>query len=353
MNDMDLLKRLIEMDTSELETANEAVEFLSSYLKDRGIEGKVIEFNGYKSYVASFGEGDRTIVLNGHLDVVPGDKSQFVPVEKNGRIYGRGSADMKAGCLAMINAAVELAKEPIGCKLMLQLVTDEENGGFNGTKNLVDLGYLGDFVICTEPTNLNIGVQSKGFMRVDIEFEGKAAHGSRPWEGHNAIEKAFGEYEKILKIPMLNEGSQYYESSTVNLALIEGGDAYNKVPDKSLIGLDIRYVPSINPYKLIEELGKAVDGKVEMKLLGHAVNSSPEDSYIRWFVDTINSFGFPEQVSLYGQHGSSDGRFFASKGIPVIEYGPKGDNWHGSEEYVEIESIFDLEEILKAFIRRF
>ncbi|MFA7412559.1 MAG: M20/M25/M40 family metallo-hydrolase, partial [Tissierellaceae bacterium] len=271
---IDLLKKLIEIDTSEVEKANEAVEFISQYLKEGGIDGEIIEFKGYKSYVATIGEGDKTIILNGHLDVVPGEKSQFVTIERDGRIYGRGSADMKSGCVAMINAVIQLAKEPLGCKVMLQIVTDEENGGFKGTKNLVDLGYIGDFVICTEPTNLNIGIQSKGFMRVDIEVEGQSAHGSRPWEGHNAIEKAFREYEKILKIPMLNEGSQYYESSTVNLALIEGGDAYNKVPDKSLIGLDIRYVPSINPYELIDELKKTVHGKVRMQLLGHAVNSS-------------------------------------------------------------------------------
>lgn len=350
---IDLLKKLIEMDTSKVENANEAVEFTSKYLKERGITGEIIEYKGYKSYVAIFGKGEKTIVLNGHLDVVPGEEEQFQPMEKDGRVYGRGSADMKSGCVAMINAAIELAKEPLGCKVMLQIVTDEENGGFNGTKNLVDMGYIGDFVICTEPTNLDIGIQSKGFMRVDIEIEGKSAHGSRPWEGHNAIEKAFKEYEKILKIPMLNEGSQYYESSTVNLALIRGGDAYNKVPDKSLIGLDIRYVPSIDPNKLLEELRNTVDGNVKMGLLGHAVNSKQDDYYIKKFIDVAEAARFPEEVSVYGQHGSSDGRFFASKGIPVIEYGPKGKSWHGKEEYVDIESIFELEEIIKAFIRGF
>lgn len=353
MNTIELLRNLIEMDTSHKEKANEAVEYTSKYLKDNGVEGKIIEFNGFKSYVSIFGKGDKTIVLNGHLDVVPGEKSQFKAIDVNGRVYGRGSADMKGGCVSMINAAIKLAKEPLGCKVMLQLVTDEEKGGFNGTKNLVDIGYTGDFVICTEPTNLNIGIQSKGFMRVDIEFEGESAHGSRPWEGVNAIEKSFREYEKILNIPMLNNSSEYYQGSTVNLALIKGGDAYNKVPDKSLIGLDIRYVPSIDPDVLIEEIKKTVDGKVLMLPIGHAVNTNPDNYYIQIFKDIAEKVKFPEEVAIYGQHGSSDGRFFASKGIPVIEYGPKGRNWHGMDEYVDINSIFKLEEIIKAFIRKF
>lgn len=350
MNTITLLKELMKVDSSSKEKANELIEFVANYLQINGLKGEIIENNGYKSYISIIGEGDKTIVLNGHLDVVPGKPEQFIPIEKDGRIYGRGSADMKSGCVAMVNTMLELSGKPLPCRVMLQLVTDEESGGFNCTNHLVENGYVGDFVICTEPTNLSISTQAKGFIRLDIESDGVSAHGSRPWLGENAILKAMENYDKILNLPILKIGSDIYESSTVNLSLIEGGDTYNKVPDKSQIGLDIRFIPSLNPYDIIKEIENVVEGKVTLKCLGDSINNSVENPYIIDFIEVIKSIEKTRGVKICGQHGSSDGRFFSSKGIPVIEFGPIGCDWHGDNENVDIDSIYQLEEILKTFI---
>lgn len=353
MDSISLLKELIKIDSSTVEKANQAVEFVASYLKDNGIDGKVIENRGYKSYVAMIGSGEKTIVLNGHLDVVPGKEGQFKPVERDGRLYGRGTADMKAGCVAMIDTFVSLKDSDLPCKVMLQLVSDEENGGFNCSRYLVEEGYVGNFVICTEPTNLNIAIQSKGFIRIDIEANGASAHGSRPWEGDNAILKVIENYNRILNLPIMKIGSEFYKDSTVNLAFIEGGDIYNKVPDKSSIGLDVRFVPTLNPNEIIKAIEKAVDGKVSLKFLGSGVNTSPENIYVKEFINVVKRLKQGNQVKLFGQHGSADTRFFSEKGIPALEFGPVGGNWHGDNEYVEIDSIFLLKEILETFIKGF
>lgn len=353
MDTVTLLKELIKVDSSSPGKANELVEFVSNYLEERGLKGEIIENNGYKSYVLVVGRGEKTIVLNGHVDVVPGKADQFNPLEIDGKIYGRGSADMKSGCVAMINTMIELSKREPSCRVMMQIVSDEESGGFNCSKYLVDQGYIGDFVICTEPTNLELSIQAKGFMRLDVKTKGLSAHACRPWQGKNAILKGIDNYDTISKLPIMQIGSEIYESSTVTLSMIKGGDIYNKVPDESILGLDIRFIPSLHPYDIIDDIEKAVKGKVVLKALGDPINTPADNTYIKDFIKVIESIDKNKKVKTVGQHGSSDGRFFASKGIPVIEFGPVGSNWHGEDEYVEIESIFKLEKILEAFIRSF
>ena len=126
---MDLLKDLIRIDSSTREMANTAIEYASDYLRQQGLEGKILDNNGYKSYITTIGKGDKTLVLNGHLDVVSGKVSQFNPIEADGKIFGRGSADMKGGCVAMMQTMIELKDEDLKSKIMLQLVPDEEVGG--------------------------------------------------------------------------------------------------------------------------------------------------------------------------------------------------------------------------------
>lgn len=353
MDTISLLKELIRIDSSTIEKANEIIEFASAYLLKNGLEGEIIENNGFKSYVSIIGSGEETIVLNGHLDVVSGKEGQFTPIEKNERIYGRGSADMKGGCAAMMNAVLALKDKPLNCKVMLQLVSDEEEGGLNCSRYLVEKGYIGDFAICTEPTNLNLAIQSKGFIRINIKANGASAHGSRPWEGDNAILKNIENYKKVLNLPILKLGSKFFEKSSVNLAFIEGGDAYNRVPDKSTIGLDIRFIPSLNPYEIIEEIKEVVDGEVSLKLLGSGVNTASEDIYVKRFLETINRANGCSNTKLMAQHGSADTRFFSEKGISTLEFGPVGANWHGEDEYVDIKSVRTLENAIKIFIENF
>lgn len=353
MDYLNLVKKLISIDSSNKENANKAIIFCKEYLSDNGIEGEIITNNGYMSYITSIGKGEKTLVLNGHLDVVSGKPCQFTPIDKDGKIFGRGSADMKSGCVAMMNAIIKLKDENLKSNVMLQLVSDEEIGGENCTGYLVDKGYLGDFVICTEPTNLEVSIQSKGIIRMDIESFGVSAHGSRPWEGKNAILKGIENYNKIKNLPIMNESSNYYKNSTANLAFIKGGDIYNKVPDKSLLGLDIRYVPHIDPKDIIKDIEEVVDGNVFVNAIEPGVNCECSNEYIKKLSSSVKKILPYKKIKYVAQHGGSDGRFFATKGIPIVEFGPKGNYWHGDDEYVEKESIKQLEEILIDFARKF
>lgn len=353
MDSIELLKKLVTIKSYTMDQANDALDFLRRYLKSNGIYGEIIENNGYKSYVTSIGNGPKTLVLNGHLDVVSGKASQFNPIEMDGKIIGRGTADMKSGCVAMVQTLIRLKDHSLDSKVMLQLVTDEETGGINCTNHLVKKGYIGDFVICTEPTNLEISIQAKGILRINIETYGKPAHGSRPWEGDNAILKAYRNFEKIKKLEILNESSKFYKKSSVNLAFLKGGDIYNRVPEKSVMGLDIRYVPHLNPTKIIEAIEAVVDGKVIIKAIEAGVNCLSTNEHINKLSQSVTKVLPERKIKYIAQHGGSDGRFFAQKGIPTVEFGPVGHDWHGDEEYVEKKSIYQLEEILVDFIKNF
>lgn len=353
MERISFLTELVKVDSSEKNKANELITICSDYLSDNGINGQILENNGYKMYVATIGKGEKTVVLNGHLDVVSGRSEQFCPYLNGEKLYGRGTADMKGGCVGIINAFVKLSKLDLNAKVMLQLVTDEETGGDNCSKFLVDNGYIGDFVICAEPTNLNPCIQSKGIIRIDIVSSGMSAHGSRPWEGKNAILKALSDFKLIESLEIIGRSSPYYESSSVNLAIINGGDIYNRVPDKCVMGLDIRYIPELDPTEILDRITNAIDGEVIVKVIEPGVYVTEDNHYVNKLVGSIKRKLDDEEVIIRGQHGGSDARFFAQIGIPAIEFGPSGEGWHGDDEYVSISSIVSFEDIIEDFILSF
>lgn len=352
MERISFLTELVKVDSSCKDKANELLVMCSDYLKDKGIIGQILENNGYKMYVATVGKGEKTVILNGHLDVVSGRSEQFNPYINGDKLYGRGTADMKGGCVGIINAFVELSKLDLNVKVMLQLVTDEEIGGDNCSKFLVDNGYIGDFVICAEPTNLNPCIQSKGIIRIDVISGGVSAHGSRPWEGKNAILKALSDFKLIESLEIISKGSSYYESSSVNLAIINGGDIYNRVPDKCLMGLDIRYIPELDPAEILDRISSVIDGEVIVKVIEPGVYVTEDNYFVNKLVGCIKNH-VDEEVVIRGQHGGSDARFFAQLGIPAIEFGPSGDGWHGDDEYVIVDSIATFEEIIKDYVLSF
>ena len=350
MQTLELTSELIKIDSSIKENANKAVEYAKTYMDNHGIKGKIIENKGYKSYLCEIGKGNKKIALNGHLDVVSGKKELFQPYEQEGKIFGRGAADMKAGCAAMMNTIIKLKDKNLPCKVMLQLVSDEEEGGNNCSQYLAENGYTADFVICGEPTDLGIGIQAKGFIRLDIIEYGRSAHGSRPWEGNNAILKALETFNKISSLPFMAEKSEFYNGSSINLAVIEGGCMYNKVPDQCRIGLDIRFVPHIEPERIIKEIESVVTGDVVVNMIGSSVNIQPENHFVQQLTDSIREITHNEKLNMVAQHGSSDARFFTKKKIPSVEFGLSGEFWHGDGEYVLVQSIYDYEKILINFI---
>ncbi len=349
-NAIHLLTELIKFDSSTKSGVNEAIAYCEQWLMEQGLPVKKIENQGYHMLVCEIGQGDQTIVLNGHIDVVEAEENQYEPYLAEGELYGRGAADMKAGVAASMMALSQLKDEELSAKVMLQIVPDEETGGVYGTKYLTENGYLGDFIICGEPTNMGIGIQAKGVVQLDITVSGKPAHGSRPWEGDNAITKAISLYEEILELPFAQESSSFYNSPSINLAKIKGGNVYNKVPDQCEMSLDIRYLPEQSAEEIINQIKEITDSTVTVHSFSEPVQTEADNSYVKKLSDSINRVTQLEKVNLFGQHGSNDGKYFIEHGGCVVEFGPVGNDWHGEKEMVLIDSVKEYENVLVDFI---
>lgn len=349
MDCIEITKKLIEINTSNLEGANEAINFCEGILLSNGLKTKIIENNGFKTLICTVGKGHRKIILNGHLDVVAGKREQFTPYTKDGKLYGRGSADMKSGAATMLTTIVKLKDKDLPCQVQLQLVTDEEIGGLNCSGYLSKNNFTGDFVICGEPTQLGIGVQAKGILQIYLEFTGKSAHGSRPWQGDNAIIKAYEAFKLITNLPFTKEKSELYTCPSINLSKIQGGDVYNKVPDYCKMYIDIRFLPEQDPNEIITQIEKATGFKVNIHATGNAVKTKINDVYVKRLGESIHKIT-NSKADVFGQHGSSDGKFYSNYNIPSVEFGPTGQNWHGYDEFVMIESVYLYEQILMDFI---
>lgn len=352
MKEIELIKKLISYDSCSKEKSNELLIYCTEWLSKNNLSCEIFENNGYKILVSSIGSGNKTLVLNGHLDVVPGKPEQFVPYIEGDKLYGRGSSDMKAGVCAMMMAMAELRDKDLSCKVMLQLVTDEETGGENCSKFLAENKLFGDFILCGEPTQLNIGVQAKGILQIDLEFYGVSAHGSRPWQGINAINKAYEAYNKIINLPFAKNSSELYKGPSINLSKISGGEVYNKVPDYCKMNLDIRFLPSQSVENIINQIKKEVDCNITVHSTGEPVKTDITDKSVL-LLKEITSRHTKSECTLFGQHGSADTRFFSKYNIPAVEFGPCGDKWHGDGEYVLISSIIKYKEILIDFAKNF
>lgn len=288
------------------------------------------------------------VILNGHLDVVPGKDYQYLPKIKGDKLYGVGSMDMKASVACLIMVFNEVASK-VDYPLALQLVTDEEIGGFNGTKYQVDKGVKADFVIAGESTGLQIANKAKGILQVKISAKGKTAHGAYPWRGENAILKMNRFINSLLNqypIP-----SKQAEVTTVNLSRIEtSNQAFNKIPDDCEICLDIRYIPE-EANTIVSNIEKLLPKGFKMEIVEkEPALFVPESNQYLVKLQEIAEQVTKEKVLFYGAQGSSDARHFTRVGIDGIEFGPIGENIGSDDECVSIKSLGQYYQIVKKFL---
>src|SRR5262249_42873727 len=153
-----------------------------------------------------------TVVLHGHLDVVPGRPGQFDPRIEGDRLYGRGAYDMKAALAAMLVTTAAMGDQD-RVRVRLGIVGDEESEeeGERGSDRLVDGGFIGDFAITGEPTDLQIGVEAKGVLALRLEVAGVSAHGATPWLGDNAALRAVEVFRSIESLPFARQSSELFD----------------------------------------------------------------------------------------------------------------------------------------------
>jgi succinyl-diaminopimelate desuccinylase len=365
MDERLLTERLVGYDTSRSEGLRAAGGFVKGWLESHGVDAWERDHDGLPVLLSTVGSEDPaapTVILHGHLDVVPAHDEQFTPTRDGDRLYGRGTYDMKGGLAAMLCAFRDCAAEiralgpgtPMsGVRVQLVVVPDEESEQVDrrSTDALVKDGVLrGDFAITGEPTQLDIGVQAKGVLAVRLAVHGVSAHGSTPWLGDNAALKAFDVFRRIETLPFSRQSSDLYDRPSINLSRIHGGEAFNMVPDRCEITVDIRFVPGQDPKEILRQIRAIPDVEVLRFLERAPAIVSRRNPYVVALRDAVGRTGEGAGMTV-GRDGASDAFAFLEAGIPAVEFGPSGNGHHGPEEWVSVASLARYRATLVEFVR--
>jgi succinyl-diaminopimelate desuccinylase len=294
------------------------------------------------------------VIFNAHLDVVPAEPEQFHPRRVGDRLYARGAQDMKVSGLLLAQVFRESAAR-LPFPIALQLVTDEEIGGRDGTRHQIDEGVTGQFVVIGEHSGLEIVADSKGLLHVALRANGRGGHGAYPWLGDNALLKLVRTLNRLsARYPEVTEAAW---RTTVNLARIETPNrAVNQIPAYAEASLDIRFpADDADLYgRSIDELTAYLAGFAEPGVdvviehvdgPHHADRDRPEVLALQ---RAARAQGYAGDF-LY-KHGAGDGRFYSQRGIEAVVFGVGGNGQHGPEEYADITTFEPYHRALTAFL---
>lgn len=299
-----------------------------------------------------------TLIINGHLDVVPVNAAAwshdpFDPQVVDGRLYGRGSADMKGGIAAAISAmdTLERAGRAPGCNLVFHLVADEERGGRLGTQALLEHGLItGDACLVPEPTNLELCVAERGLLQGRIHVAGRPGHGSRPREGVSAIEHAA---KVVLALHAADFGGPEHPllgRPTANVGTIQGGTTFNTVAEACVVGVDRRVLPGATAESTEAEIAARIEAAgieglrwhFELDTFGEASEMAVDDPWAKLVGEAV-ARATGRTPGVIGMSFTTDARFVRNQaGIPTVVCGPGAiDQAHGDDEYVEVDRLVD------------
>ncbi len=345
---------------------SEIAETCAGWLRGWGLEVKIVEVAPGRCNVVATLDGDGpTLLLNGHLDTV-GVGGMTVPPFGgpvcDGILQGRGSCDMKGGVAALLGAVARLSRGGPRPRLVVALTADEEHASL-GMDALVRSGVSADLAVVCEPTTLAVMPAHKGFVWVRASFGGRAAHGSRPELGVDAIRHA-GMYLAALDAyaaelsgrpghPLLGHGS--FHAGT-----IAGGTAESVYPDACELLIERRTLPGETTADVMAEFRRVLDGlagrepsltaSLEVTLERPGTEVPVSSRLVKGLLEAGDGVGVPRAVT--GMSAWVDAAFLNEAGIPAVCYGP-GDiaQAHCADEWIEVAQIRACADVLERFAR--
>jgi acetylornithine deacetylase len=315
---------------------------LAEWLERAGLEVHIAEAAPGRPNVVGVARGSgggRTLILNGHLDTVgllEPDGGLAARLE-NGRLYGRGAYDMKASLAAIASAGAECARRGLRGDVIVAAVVDEEAASI-GTEALLER-WRADAAIVAEPTDERLCIAHRGWLAFDIETHGRAAHGSRPDLGIDAIAKMgpiLVEIEALDSSLQARPSHALLGTGSIHASLIEGGQEYSSYPAGCLLRGERRTIPGERREEVEAELcGLLGDsgGSISFPFGRDPMEVSPDEEIVR----AVQAHTGSQEV--HGAPFWTDAALFADAGIPAILFGPVGDGAHAAVEWVELASV--------------
>jgi len=319
-----------------------AARVLAEWLERAGLEVSVEEVVPGRPNVVGLARGSgggRTLLLNGHLDTVgllEPDGGLDARVE-GGRLYGRGAYDMKASLAAIASAGAECARRGLRGDVVVTAVADEEAGSI-GTEALLER-WRADAAIVAEPTDERLCIAHRGWLAFDIETPGRAAHGSRPDLGIDAIAKMGGVLVAIEALDRaLQDGPSHalVGTGSVHASLIEGGQEYSSYPARCLLQGERRTIPGERRDEVEAELRELLGdsgGSISFPFGRDPMEVAADEEIVR----TVQAQTGTEAV--FGAPFWTDAALFVEAGIPAVLFGPRGEGAHAAVEWVDLESV--------------
>ena len=367
----DILKKMVNFKTVNGPGDEKPLaEYIKGVLDSFGIEAEVDNLGNNRANVIGRlkGTGQRkNLLFNGHLDTVPtGDiEWEHGPYSGDivdGKIYGRGTADMKGGLAAML-VAIKAIKDS-GAELkgdFIYTATAGEETDSLGAVKFVNDGGLKDVVaiIIGEPSSNGINIAEKGAFWVEITTYGKTSHGAFPEKGINAVIHMNSLLTELIKYKFKYEENVTVGHPTMNISTINGGVKTNVVPDKCSITIDMRTVPGMDHdeiikdfEKLIEKLSNKIDDfKADIKILNNRmpVETKGDHPFVKLAENTYKEV-FDKEIKASGVNFYTDASIFLpAKQVPCIFFGPGDSSMaHQPNEYITLES---LEQTVKYYIK--
>ncbi len=370
----DLLAQLISIDSSNPDlvvgAAGEAAigDFIEQWFTTNEFEVHRLEKHSGRPSIVGISRGTgsgKSLMLNGHIDTVSlgsYDGNGLDPVIRDGKMFGRGSFDMKGGIAAMMIAAKEAKLSGHSGDIYVACVADEEAASF-GTEEVLE-HFRTDAGLVIEPSYLQVTMSHKGFVWFDVEIHGRAAHGSRPELGIDAIAKA-GYFLVALEAyakELITKPDPILGPGTVHASVISGGEEASSYPAQCRITLERRTIPGESSESVEKELKAILDGLANSVedfsytlIPGLARNSFKADPYSEIAQLTMRHLGdaLGHVPHVRAEPFWTDCALLDQAGIPCLLFGVDGDGAHAASEWVTLDSLEIVTNTLKNIILDF
>lgn len=334
-------------------------EFLAQHLEQFGLQPQIIDLGEGRANVTAVykGTGEApALIYNGHIDVVPpGDTPWTYPPFAgqivDGKLYGRGSSDMKGGVTAMVMAIGTLARQKVPLKgdLLFAAVADEEVRGA-GAQRFVEEGGVEEAsaVVISEPTNFEVYIAEKGTCWIELRTTGKTAHGAMPHLGVNAIVHMHAVLTEILQMQLPHTPHPLLGRPTLNIGTIAGGVKTNVVPDQCTISIDIRTLPDMSTESIVQEIQRAIeqakqridqlDVSLHLNPGRPAVETSPDTRIVQTALQlSADLFGRKVEARATPGYATDASVFCYNRPLPFVICGPgRAELAHQPDEYIEV-----------------
>lgn len=354
----EVLKTLIGFKTfsNDHVTNKKALNWIEKQIETLPLYTKMVSYNNFPSLLITTSKTKSPrLWLQAHLDVVPGTNEAFIPYIKDTKLKGRGSFDMKFAIASYIKLVHDFGPALNEYDFGIMITTDEEIGGANGVKALLDNGYSSQAVFLPDGgKNWQFVSASRGIWHIRIKAEGESQHGSRPWLGSNAIVNLIGfltELSSLFPTEPCNTSNHFHDS--INIGTIGGGEAVNQIPSEAQAQCDIRYLPE-HHLNLKRKVAKIIKDHplitLETMTEGEGYRVDEESQYFKIYKEILKNHGISPSFEI--THGSSDARYFAAHNISPIVLRPVGGGHHSEEEWIDLNELKRFYLILRDFVTK-